>query len=168
MKKRLTFALALAVIFAAIDATALTLNPFKRAGRVKAETLIIAGNFVYSRLLADLSQYYSKQPILLVSPDVDGTEQLFFMPSDSKVLPMGPDEFMEAVEYVDPKRIIILGGDDYVPRKFIDLARAKYSVITLDSDNWSNNAAALGELLKIKKLQAQFDGYKDSLQNVDK
>lgn len=169
MEKRLIhvfFVLALAFFFAG-NADALTFNPFKGAGRVKATNLIIAGNYVNSRLLAELAQYYSKQPILLVSPDVDGGCQIFYMPNGTKASPMSADEFMGAVTHVNPKRVIVLGGDDYVPRKFVDLVRAKFSVVILDSNDWSKNADSLGELLKIKKLQRQYIDYKKNIDKIE-
>lgn len=169
MKKQILFVLVAAVaIMASFNAEALTFNPFKRAGRVRANTLILSGNYVHSRLLADLAQYYSKQPVLLLSPDVDGAYQLFYLPAGNTATPVNADDFMTIVEYVNPKRIVVLGGDDFVPHKFIDLARAKYSVMILDSDDWSRNAATLGDLLKADKLALSFNQYKANLEAVNK
>ena len=170
MNKRLVCLCAVVamILGLACESRALTLNPFKRSGRIKATSFIIAGNFVESRLLAELAQYYSKQPILVISPDVDGGDQLFFMPASNNAAPAGPDEFMEIIDHVNPKRIIVLGGEKYVPPKFIDQARSKYSVITLDSDNWSKNAQTLGELLGIRKLQPLFDEFKASIDKTAK
>ncbi len=170
MKKSRVFCavIAMAIFLTAISASALTFNPFKRAGRVKANNLIISGNFVYSRLLADLAQYYSKQPVLLISPDVDGSHQIYYLPSGTKATPVNADEFQGIVEYVNPKKVIVLGGEDFVPRKFVDLARAKYSVIIIDSDDWNRNAATLGDLLKADKLAVQFKEYRKNLEAVNK
>ena len=100
MKKQFLFVLVAAVaIMASFNAEALTFNPFKRAGRVRANTLILSGNYVQSRLLADLAQYYSKQPVLLLSPDVDGAYQLFYLPSGNTATPVNADDFMTIVEY---------------------------------------------------------------------
>jgi len=166
MKKRLILGfVALAMMFLAVtEAEALTWNPFKRTGRVKASTLLVTGNFIYSRLLTELAQYYSKQPIITISPDVDGGHQLFFMPATNNASAIAADEFMDVVEYINPKRVVVLGGGDYVPREFVDLARAKYSVILLDSDDWNKNAESLAEILKLKKLPALF---KDARTNID-
>ena len=169
MKKQFLFVLVAAVaIMASFNAEALTFNPFKRAGRVRANTLILSGNYVYSRVLADLAQYYSKQPVLLLSPDVDGAYQLFYLPTGNSATPVNADDFMTIVKYVNPKRIVVLGGDDFVPHKFIDLARAEYSVMILDSDDWSRNAATLGDLLKADKLALSFNQYKANLEAVNK
>lgn len=169
MKKHFLFVLvAVVAAMTAFNAEALTFNPFKRAGRVRSNTLILSGNYLHSRLLADLAQYYSKQPILLISPDVDGAYQLFYLPSDNTGTSVNADDFMTIVEYVNPKRIVVLGGDDFVPRKFTDLARSKYSVLILDSDDWSRNAATLGELLKADKLAISFKQYKSNLEATEK
>ncbi|MBO4512899.1 MAG: hypothetical protein J5746_09040 [Victivallales bacterium] len=169
MKKQFLFVLVAAVaIMASFNAEALTFNPFKRAGRVRANTLILSGNYVHSRLLADLAQYYSKQPVLLLSPDVDGAYQLFYLPAGNTATPVNADDFMTIVEYVNPRRIVVLGGDDFVPHKFIDLARSKYSVMILDSDDWNRNAITLGDLLKADKLALSFNQYKTNLEAVNK
>lgn len=152
----------------ACESRGLTLNPFKRNGRVKVTSLIVAGNFQDSRILAELAQYYSKQPLLVVSPDVDGSLQLFYMPPTNKATMISPDEFMGIVKHVNPRKVIVLGGENYVPSKLVDQARSQYSVVTIDSDNWSKNAATLGELLRLKRLQNLFDEYKSNLDNAGK
>jgi len=169
MKKQFLFVLvAAAVIMAAFNAEALTFNPFKRAGRVRATTLILTDNSWESRLLAEVALYYSKQPVLILSRDLDASYQIFYLPSGKAATPVNVDEFMNIVDYVNPKRIVVLGGDDYVPRKFIDLARSKYSVMILDSDDWSRNAATLGELLKYDKLALSYNHFKANADAVNK
>jgi len=170
MKKHFLSILGIAVIVLGIslESQALTLNPFKRDGRVKASSLMITGNYVDSRLLAELAQYYSKQPLLVISPDVDGGYQLFFTPATKKATAISPDEFIDIIKYINPKRIIVIGNDSYVPMKFVDQARADYSIISLDSDNWSKNAAALGDLLKIEKLPTLFEEYKKNIDSIAK
>ncbi|MBO4344413.1 MAG: hypothetical protein J5833_01580 [Victivallales bacterium] len=170
MKKQFLsiFGIVAIVLGISLESRALTLNPFKRSGRVKASSLMITGNYVDSRLLAELAQHYSKQPLLVISPDVDGGYQLFFMPATKEAKAVSPDEFVDIIEFVGPKRIIILGNESFVPMKFVDQARANYSIISLDSDNWSKNAAALGDLLKIEKLQTLFDEYKKNIDSVAK
>ena len=170
MKKQFLSILGIAAVVLGIslESKALTLNPFKRDGRVKASSLMITGNYVDSRLLAELAQHYSKQPLLVISPDVDGGYQLFFMPATKEATAISPDDFIEIVKYVNPKRIIVVGNDSFVPMKFIDQARADYSIISLDSDDWTKNATALGELLKIEKLPTLFQEYKKNIDSVSK
>ncbi|MBQ7650613.1 MAG: hypothetical protein IJS15_06615 [Victivallales bacterium] len=162
------FGIVAIVLGLAVESHALTLNPFKRNGRVKASSLMITGNYVDSRLLAELAQHYSKQPLLVISPDVDGGYQLFFIPTSNEATAIRPDEFAEIIKYINPKRIIVIGNDSFVPMKFVDQARTDYAIISLDSDNWSKNAAALGELLKIEKLPALFEEYRKNINSVAK
>ena len=164
--KRLTSALfaCLVVILACNTVNALTFNPFKATGRVQNKNLIIAANVVDVRLLADLAQYHSKQPILIISPEADGTSGLYFAPAGSKATHAEAGQFMEIVNFINPKRIIVLGGDDYVDRKFVDLARKKYPVLILDSDDWNLNAKSLGELLQIPALLKQYKEYRANIQ----
>ena len=159
----------MALLFcASLETRGLTLNPFKRSGRVKSSSLIVVGNYVEPRLLAELAQYYSKQPVLVISPDLDGGHQLFFMATTAKATTDTADQFLEIVKYVNPKRIIVLGNEKYVPASFVDQARNGYSVITLDSDDWSKNAVALEDLLHVGKLKEKFENYLANIKAIGK
>ncbi|MBR0458149.1 MAG: hypothetical protein IJJ26_02825 [Victivallales bacterium] len=160
------FVLAAVVLFGSSNVQALTFNPFKRVARVQNNTLIIAGNIIASRLLADLAQYHSKQPILLISPESDGNARIYYAPARSRATESNQDSFMDLVNFINPKRIVVLGGNDYVDTKFVDMARAKYPVIILDSNNWSQNAQSLGELLDIRGLDSQYNEYKANIDAV--
>ena len=105
MKKRfLQVCIVMALLCASLETKGLTLNPFKRSGRVKASSLIVVGNYMEPRLLAEIAQYYSKQPVLVISPDIDGrSHQLFFMPTPAKATTDNADQFIEIVKHVNPK-----------------------------------------------------------------
>ena len=139
----------------------------KKVTNAKTKALLLTGNYVHSRLLADLTQYYSKQPILLLAPTVDGTYDLFYLPTGNSAQKVNVDNFMDIVIYINPERIFVLGGDDFIPRKFIDMVRSKYSVTILQSDDWERNAANLAKMLKVGKLETSFKSYKNSLEAVN-
>ena len=169
MKKHfLQVCIVMALLCASLETRGLTLNPFKRSGRVRATSLIVVGNYVEPRLLAEIAQYYSKQPVLVISPDLDGGYQLFFMPTTTKATTDNADQFLEIVKHVNPKRIIVLGNEKYVPVSFVDQARATYSVITLDSDDWSKNATALEEILRVGNLKSNFEDYITNIKAINK
>ena len=133
----------------------------------KTNALLLTPNYVFPRLLADLAQYYSKQPVLLLAPTESGTFDLFYLPSGKTAQKVNVDDFMSIVEYINPKCIYVLGGDDFIPRKFIDIVRSKYSVTILQSDDWERNAANLAKMLKIAKLETSFKQYKQNLESVN-
>ena len=77
MKKHfLQVCIVMALLCASLETKGLTLNPFKRSGRVRATSLIVVGNYMEPRLLAEIAQYYSKQPVLVISPDLDAPRPL--------------------------------------------------------------------------------------------
>jgi len=155
------------VLFVLIAVTAssyaVSLNPFRRNSRARAETLMITANVLNSRLLAELAQVRTKQPIVLFSPDVDGTQRVFYMIDGNKAVDIGEGNFLETVAFINPKRIVVLGGTDYVPKQFVDLLRADYSVIILDSTDWEKNAQVLGEWLDHRSLVKQYREYSDKI-----
>ena len=138
-------------------------SAFRREGRTRAHTLMITGNYMNSRLLCDLAQYKTKQPILLFSLDADQSQQIFFMPASSKVQQIEEDEFIDIVSFINPKRIVIVGGNEYVPQKFIDQIRSKFPVMIYNSQDWSLNARMLGELLNQPGLLKEFNDSKERL-----
>ena len=169
MKKHfLQVCIVMALLCASLETKGLTLNPFKRSGRVRATSLIVVGNYMEPRLLAEIAQYYSKQPVLVISPDLDGGHQLFFMPTPAKATTDSADQFIEIVKHVNPKRNVVLGNDKYVPASFVDQARANFSVITLDSDDWSKNATALEEILRVGNLKSNFENYLTNIKAINK
>ena len=163
MKKSFFTMVAVVMMAFAFHAEAATWNPFQHEGRVKAHTIILTGNYVKARILAELAQYYTKQPVLLIAQDSDSSYQVYYLPNTSEARNYKADEFMELVTFINPKRVILLGGSDFVPQSFTDQVKAKYSLISLDSSDWSKNAASLGEILEIKRLQSQFDEYARSV-----
>jgi len=146
--------------------SALSMNPFKREGRTRAHTLLITANFRDPRLLAELAQYRTKQPILVLSPDVNGQYTLFFMPAGTKPMAETADNFLGILDLINPQRVVILGGSEYVPAQFVDMAQKKYPVITLNNADWNVNAETLGTLLDQPKLQKMFADYKGRLLNA--
>ena len=159
MKRTLFLAIAAMVLGLSVRSGAAVMNPFQHDGRVKAHTILLTGNYVQSRVLAELAQYYTKQPVLIISPDAEGANQVYYMPNSREAKQIPADEFMDVVNFITPKRVIILGNSDYVPASFGKELREKYSVISLDSADWSKNAASLSEILDEKRLKTKFEEY---------
>jgi hypothetical protein len=163
MKIRVKSIMLFVVLIAVSSSFAANLNPFRRQSRARAETLMITANVLNSRLLAELAQLRSKQPIILFSPDVDGSQRVFYMIDGNKAADVGEDNFLETVSFINPKRIVILGGQDYVPQRFVDMLRDDYPVIILDSTDWEKNAQTLGEWLDYRGLLKQYREYGDKI-----
>jgi len=131
-------------------------SAFRREGRTRAHTLMITGNYMNSRLLCDLAQYRTKQPILLFSLDADRSQQIYYLPAPPKVEPIRNEEFVDMVSFINPKRVVIVGGSDYVPQEYIDKVSARFPVMIYNSDDWEQNARMLGDLLNQRGLRKEF------------
>ena len=157
MKKSLFFVVALLVMSFAFNVNAMTWNPFKREGRVKPHTVILTGNYIESRLLAELAQFYTRQPVVLVSKGEGSETEAFYMPNMKEASKITAEEFVDLVNHIAPKRVIVLGNSDYVPASFIEQIRDKYPLIQIDGTDWSKNAGTLALIIEEKGLKARFD-----------
>lgn len=153
--KTLKSYLPLMIVALMILGTSCTL--FKRSGRSRVHTLMFTGNYLDSRLLAELAQYKTKQPIIFVESDGAG-EQLFLLPTfGSQAEQISKSDLLDVVAFLNPKRIAFLGDSSYVPAEYVGMLKEKFEVITFSSSDWSNNAQGLGMLLNQSRLKYDFD-----------
>lgn len=153
--KTLKITLSLMVLAVLVLGTSCTL--FKRSGRARVHTLMFTGNYLDSRLLAELAQYKTKQPIIFVESDGAG-EQLFLLPTfGSQAEQISKSDLLDVVAFLNPKRVAFLGDSSYVPAEYISMLQGKFEVITFASSDWSNNAQGLGALLNQSRLKYDFD-----------
>ncbi|MFA6815068.1 MAG: hypothetical protein WCS73_02085 [Lentisphaeria bacterium] len=126
-------------------------------GKARFDTLLLTGNFLESRLLCELAQYKTKQPMMIFSADADGTQQIFYVPANNKVVQlMSESEFVEMIEFINPKKVIVVGNSSYVPAKYTQMVPVAYPVIQLSSKNWDCNAQSLGQILNQNRLPKVF------------
>jgi hypothetical protein len=118
-------------------------------------TLIITSNYKKSRLLAELIQNATKQPILLL-PAGD-QKCIFFMPKNGKLAQeITESQFAKFIEFVNPQKIVILGDSGFVPRKYVEQIEKKMVVVQLNSQDWIANATAAGTILDLHYLARDY------------
>ena len=120
---------------------------FSGFGKRRVETLVVTGNYAKSRLLGELFQHQTKQPIVLISPEDGGREQLFFLPSVPEAMAFEAAKFAEFVDFLHPNRVVFLGDSSFVPPTYIDQVRGRYPTVVLNSRDWMDNAKALGVVI---------------------
>jgi len=137
------------------------MNVFARLGeRGRVETLLVTGNFGRSRMLAELAQERRKHPILLISPEAGGRDDLYFMPTRPEALALPESKFLEYIEFLKPKRVVVLGDESYVPARYLDqLRRSGLQTIVLNSKDWNRNAEALAGIINDLSLPRVYAGY---------
>jgi hypothetical protein len=120
------------------------------------DILIVTGNYVESRLLAEVAQYYNKHPVLLYSPEEGNKGTFYLMGAKSKdAFVVKEKEFNDLVfTTLMPKTIIFLGDSKYIPQRFSDRLRARnqVKVLRIESGNWQTNAEALSKELQTSRI----------------
>lgn len=134
---------------------------FSKKGRV--DTLLITGNIARSRLLAEMIQFKTGQPVLVISPSANG-EQLYFLPAKDEAGAIETAKYMEFIDYLHPGRVVILGGPRYVPADFANPVRDRYPTLMVAGEDWIKNAEALGKIFRVRKLPGR---YAELLQKIE-
>ncbi len=120
------------------------------------ETLIVTGNFAKPRLLAEQAQRKTDLPIIVISPETGGDE-IYYLPAKPETLKIAPDKYMEFIEViVRPKRIVVLGGDEFVAPKYVERFRGTYPTIVVSGDDWIRNAEQFGQIIGYKRLARHY------------
>ncbi len=143
------------------------LNVFKNwSSKNRVDALIVSGNYDKPRLLAELVQLETKQPMMLLSPTTHGTMELYFMPSGPEAAKIEEHQFVEFVDFLQPKRVIFLGDEAYLPTRYVDLLKDRYPTVIVASRNWLKNAEALALLFDCKKMPRRYAEYLAKLEEA--
>ena len=124
---------------------------FKKKGPKRAETLVITGNYVKSRILAELIQTKNKQPILLL-PTGNESDTMFFITPIEDTLEVKKEDFLKFINFLDPERVLSLGNEAYTPAEYIEPLKDQIPVWSVTNNDWETIAFGVEELLKIKRL----------------
>ena len=120
------------------------------------ETLIVTGNYAKPRLLAELTQRKTDLPVLLISEEEQGDE-IYYLPTEPEAMRIPARKYMEFVEVMmRPKRVVFLGGREYVDQAYVDKVQDNYSTIVISGRDWIKNARELGKLVGYGGLERQY------------
>lgn len=122
-------------------------NPVSWFAPTPQETLIVSGNYVKPRLLAELAQRRSEQSVLLVSG-----EEIFLLTANGEAVAEQKGNLAVLVDHLKPKRIFVLGDNDYAPAGALEALRGKYPVLAIAGDDWRKNAQALEDAMRLHGL----------------
>jgi hypothetical protein len=119
-------------------------------------TLIITSNYKKSRLLAELIQRETKQPILLLpAGDQKG---IYLMPGTVKKLALEVKEenIGKFVAFINPQQILVLGDRGFVPQNYINMIDKKMPVFVVNGRDWLINARSVARLLDLNNLASDY------------
>ena len=112
--------------------------PWRSLGpKRKIHTMIITGNYKNPRLLAELIQDESRQPYILLPDPRDEVQKICFCPPSRKDgMEIQEKYFNDFIRTAGPKRIIILGDERYVPRRYEEMLDRKIPIFRVTGDSW--------------------------------
>jgi hypothetical protein len=130
-------------------------RPYKMPEK-NIETLIMVGNYRQPRLLAELVQNETKQPILVVPASGEGN--LYFMPADrnDKTMEIKLEDLTDFIKFINPGKIIVLGDKRYVPETYLDEIDPNQTVINITNKDWALVAKSTSRILDLKYLIKDF------------
>ncbi len=123
-------------------------------------TLVVTGNYLKARVLADLIQYHTSQPILLITSEGG---KLFFMPATGPSLEVKDEDFTNFVKFTNPKQILILGDSSFVPESYSKRIDPKQTSIRVDNKDWYQIAVTVGKILDKTYLASDFKKLNDEI-----
>ena len=123
-------------------------------------TLVVTGNYTKARVLAELIQGETSQPILLIT---SAGGKLFFMPGKGPCLEVQDADFSKFVKILNAKQVLILGDTRYVPESYTRRMDSKQTVIRVDNKDWYQIAVTVGKILDKTYLAAKFKKLSDEI-----
>lgn len=131
--------------------------------------LIVTGNYSKSRVLAELIQKSTGQPILLLPfASENSTQNIYFVPpiKSGKALKVPYTEMTNFINFLNPKMVLVIGNQNYVPDAYFKMISDKTRpVVRITSDDWIKNGDELGILLNLSNLGSDYKRLLEELQN---
>ena len=127
------------------------------------ETLVVTGNYKSPRLLAELIQNESRQPYMLLPDPARGDGRIYFVPPKSDALEVKEADFNDFIRTAGPRRIIILGDERYVPRRYEDMLDKVIPVARITGENWVRIAEELTFMLNLNHLDRNYKKLREKM-----
>jgi hypothetical protein len=161
MKKKLIL-IPLAVSIATLLLQTLTAGSWNwskpyRDPKKRVNTLIVIGNYMKPRLMADLIQIETRQPILLLPAKSDGS--IYFVPSKDETLVIPFEDLQSFIKYLSPEKILVLGDKRFVPDKYVKQIDPTQTVIKVENEKWEKIASMVTNILNLTYLDRRYKEY---------
>ncbi len=131
-------------------------GPYK-SKQSQIETLVIADDEGASRVLADLILAESKQPYLKL-PGKANKSIACFAAKQRKGIEIPEKDFSRFIEFLSPKRILVIAATGENRDKFIGmLPENKTVVVIYNNENWMKTAKTISVLFNMSYLSKDFE-----------
>lgn len=129
------------------------------------ETLVVVSNYKVPRLMAELIQYESRAPYLLLPTNGSADSRIFFCPAKKNSLEIREVRLNAFVRFLNPKRIIVIGDDQIVSKRHIDMLDRSIPIVRIDGADWVRVAEQLNFMLNLSHLDNNFKRLYETIRN---
>ena len=130
------------------------------------ETLIVTGNYVKSRLLAELVQHHTGYPVLLLPTGLE-KDTMYLLGPQGKALEIKREDFLFYVDYLHPKTVVFLGNDQYAPAQYAAQIKERFAIAQFDANEWDKISVSVGELFNLPTLAEEYKTMLDKVEGED-
>jgi len=126
--------------------------------------LIITANYRDTLLLAQVVQYHTKQPFILLP--AKGQDQIFFWPArQDTALEIPEKDLSRFISYLNPQRIIVIGAVNVVNEKYLSMIPRDQTVMVIYNQDWQRVAESLDGILRAPNISTDFSRLHEQLIN---
>lgn len=128
-------------------------RPYEGA-RQNVSTLFVTANIDMPRILADVIQYSTRQPYLLVPARGEG--KIFLCVAQKNAKEIRAADVTRFINFINPQQIIVLGDERMISPKYLELLPGNQTVLTIYNDDWNQVAATLSLFLNKSNIKYDF------------
>ena len=128
---------------------------YKKGKRIP--DLILTADYQSPVVLAELARKDSKVMYILLPTEYSAEQKIMVYPPDkADAFEVKEEMLSRFISFVNPKRVIFLGGVEVVPAKYRLAVEPSYEHVEIEDLNWNINAIILGNLLMDRGMQKKF------------
>ena len=131
-------------------------------------TLVMAGNYKSPRLMAELILYESRQPYLLLPTPESKDQTIIYVQAKGPAYEIPEKSLQQFVQFLNPRRIVVLGDDRYVQPKFVKLLDRSIPIVRIEGDDWNRIAEETTLLLSLSNLSGDYKKLREELMSKGK
>ena len=128
---------------------------FEKKSNRNGKFLIITGNYLKSRILAELIQHDTGQPILLL-PTPDHPETFYALSSKGNSLKIEGEHYENFVSVLQVDHVLFIGNEAYTPKEFRDRLLNRLTIWSIEDNDWLNIARSIGMTLSLSNLSKNY------------
>ncbi len=119
-------------------------------------TLVITGNYKSPRLMAELILYESRQPYLLLPTPQSQDQRIIYVQPKGAAREIPEKSLPQFVQFLNPRRIVLLGDERYVPERYAKLIDRSIPVIRIEGADWERIADETTLMLGLSNLGTDY------------